>query len=299
MIDLCLLETPVFVSKPITQEVKQGDAAVFEVKTDGYPAPKVIWLLNGKPLTPKDGAQIETTPATGESKLTINNVDLQQHAGQVTCKLENSHGTTEETVRLDILAAPLVTSQLPKETEVVTGHDATLKVVVRGSPRPQAQCLFNDQPLDEANVIYDEDKSEYQLTVKQANVGQHEGSYRFVFTNDLGQTESTPCLLTVLEPVKLVRISPNDNSEMLDLKVGEPLEMSFDIDGKESPKVQLTKDGKEVKWTSVDEKRHVYRVDDVKPENQGAYKVVAKNKAATEESSLNVVVTGECCRFSY
>ena len=107
----------------------------------------------------------------------------------------------------------------------------------------------------------------------------------------LGETESTPCVITVLEPVKLAKVNPTSDS--LDLKVGEVLELSYDVDGKEAPKVQLLKDGKEVKFTSVEGGRHVYRVDEVKPEHQGVYKVVAKNKTSTEESSVTVNVTGE------
>ena len=271
--------------------MKQGESAVFETKIDGYPTPKVIWLLNGKPLTPKDGAQMELNAATGDAKLSINNVDLQQHAGVVTCRVENAHGTEEETVRLDILAAPLLTTQLAKQEETVTGKDVTLRVVVRGSPRPQVQWYYNDTPVGPENVSYDEEKSEYQLLIKEATVANNEGTYRVVLKNDLGESESTPCVLTVLEPVKLSKIAPT--SDAVNLKVGEALELSFDIDGKEAPKVQLTKDGKEVKFTTVEEKRHVYRVDEVKPEHQGVYKVTAKNKTSTEETTVNVNVTGE------
>ena len=48
-----------------------------------------------------------------------------------------------------------------------------------------------------------------------------------------------------------------------------------------------------MKFTSVEDRRHVYRVDEVKPEHQGVYKVVAKNKTSTEESIVNVNITGE------
>ncbi|CAF1688153.1 unnamed protein product, partial [Adineta ricciae] len=75
-----VMKSPVFVTKPNAQEVKQGETAVFETKIDGYPTPKVTWLLNGKPLTPKDGAQVELNAATGDAKLSIPKVDLQQHA---------------------------------------------------------------------------------------------------------------------------------------------------------------------------------------------------------------------------
>jgi hypothetical protein len=270
--------------------VKQGETAVFETKIDGYPTPKVTWLLNGKPLTPKEGAQIELNAATGDAKLSIPKVDLQQHAGSVTCRLENPHGSQEETVRLDVLAAPLITTQLPKQEETVSGKDVTLRVVVRGSPRPEAQWFLNDTPVAPENTTYDEEKSEYQLLVKQPTVATSEGTYRVVLKNELGETESTPCVLTVLEPVKLSKIAPV--SEVVDLKVGQPFEILFDVDGKEAPKVQLTKDGKEVKFTSVEGARHTYSVPEVKPEHQGVYKLTAKNKTSSEETTVTLNVTG-------
>ena len=284
------IESPVFINKPAVQEVKQGETAVFETKIDGYPTPKVTWLLNGKPLTAKEGAQVELNAATGDAKLSIPKTDLQQHAGNVTCRLENPHGTQEESARLDILAAPLITTQLPEQEEIVSGKDVTLRVVVRGAPRPEAQWFFNDTPLPAENATYDEEKSEYQLTIKQATVATSDGTYRVVLKNALGETESTPCVLTVLEPVKVTKNAPTN--DVVDLKVGETFELSFDIDGKEAPKVQLTKDGKEVKFTSVEGVRHVYSVGEVKPEHQGVYKLTAKNKTSAEEITVTLNVTG-------
>ncbi|CAF4237236.1 unnamed protein product, partial [Adineta steineri] len=239
-----VMKSPEFVGKVTAQEVKQGETAVFETKIDGYPAPKITWLLNGKPLTAKEGAQVEFNAATGDAKLSIAKVDLQQHSGIVTCRLENAHGSQEETARLDILAAPLITTQLSKTEETVSGKDVTLRVVVRGSPRPEARWFHNDTPIAPENTTYDEEKSEYQLLIKGATVGANEGTYKVVLKNDLGESESTPCTLTVLEPVKLTKIGPA--TDAVDLKVGEAFEISFDIEGKEAPKVQLTKDGKEV-----------------------------------------------------
>jgi hypothetical protein len=284
------LESPVFVSKPTKQEVKQGETVVFETKIDGYPAPKVTWLLNGKPLTAKEGAQVELNAATGDAKLSIPKVDLQQHAGSVVCRLENVHGSQEETVRLDVLAAPLITTQPPKQEETVSGKDVTLKVVVRGSPRPEAQWFYNDTPVAPENTSYDEEKSEYQLLIKEATVAANEGSYKVVLKNELGETESTPCALTVLEPVKLTKSAPA--TEVVDLKVGQPFEISADVEGKEAPKVQLTKDGKEVKFTSVEGTKHVYSVPEVKPEHQGVYKLTGKNKTSSEETIVTLNVTG-------
>ena len=252
----------------------------------------MTWLLNGKLLTSKDGAQVEFSPATGDAKLSIPKVDLQQHAGLVTCRLENVHGSQEENAHLNILAAPLITTQLPKQEETDSGKDVTLRVVVRGSPRPEAQWFYNDTPIAPENTTYDEEKSEYQLSIKEATVAANEGTYRVVLKNDLGETESTPCVLSILEPVKLTKVGTTP--DLIDLKVGQPFEISYDIAGKEAPKVQLTKDGKEVKFTNVEGARHTYSVPEVKPEHQGVYKLTAKNKTSTEEATVTLNVTGKC-----
>jgi hypothetical protein len=185
---------------------------------------------------------------------------------------------------------PLVMRNYQFQKWICNNKDVTLKVVVRGSPRPEAQWFHNDTPIASENAIFDEEKSEYQLLIKEATVTGNEGTYRVVLKNELGETESTPCVLTVLEPVKLAKIAPS--AEVVDLKVGEPFEISADIEGKEAPKVHLTKDGKEVKLTSVEGARHVYSLDAVKPEHQGVYKLTAKNKTSTEETSVTVNITG-------
>ncbi|CAF4680859.1 unnamed protein product, partial [Rotaria sp. Silwood2] len=52
--------------------------------------------------------------------LSIQNVDPQQHAGWITCRLENPYGNEEETIQLTVLIAPIITTQLPREHEIVS-----------------------------------------------------------------------------------------------------------------------------------------------------------------------------------
>ncbi|CAF1406250.1 unnamed protein product, partial [Rotaria sordida] len=103
-------KSPMFIVKLTTQKVKQGTTAVFMTKIDGYPTPTITWLLNEKPLTAKEGVQVEFDATTDEAKLFIPNIDLQQHAGSITCRLENPYGCQEETVQLAVLAAPIITT---------------------------------------------------------------------------------------------------------------------------------------------------------------------------------------------
>jgi len=189
--------------------VKQNETAVFETKIDGYPTPKVTWFRNDKPLTGEKGTKIEFNPTTGHAKLSIQNTNLQQHADLVICRLENIHGNPEETVRLDIIAAPFIITQLPKEDDIITGKNVTLRVVAHGSPRPKAEWFYNNAPIVAENTSYDEEKNEYQLSRKEVTAAAHEGTYQVSLKNNYGEIQST-CVWTVLEPVKLTKIVPEN-----------------------------------------------------------------------------------------
>ncbi|CAF4577111.1 unnamed protein product [Rotaria sp. Silwood2] len=118
-------KSPVLIVKPTAQRVTQGATAVFVATVDGYPTPTIAWLLNGKSLAAKEGVQEQFITVTGEAKLSIGNVDLKQHAGWITCRLENPYGYQEETVQLAVLVAPIITTQLPNEQEIVSGRGVT------------------------------------------------------------------------------------------------------------------------------------------------------------------------------
>ena len=81
---------------------------------------------------------------------------------------------------------------------------------MRGSPRPDG-TVVSQRHIHWAQkmLTYDEEKSDYQLVINDASVANHEGNYRVVVKNELGETESTPCVVTVLEPVKLVKVTPD------------------------------------------------------------------------------------------
>ncbi|CAF2668355.1 unnamed protein product, partial [Rotaria sp. Silwood2] len=219
-------KSPVFVVKPTIQKVKQGETALFKTQIDECPPPKISWLLNGKELITKEGIQVQFDDTTGQANLSISNVDLQQHAGSITCRLEKPYGYQEETFQLAVLAAPIIITELPKEQEIVSGQDVTLKVVVRGSPRPSAQWFFKDRPIGTNNASIDEANDEYQLLIKQATVTQSEGTYQVVLKNEVGEVQSIPCLLTVLEPVKLTRVKPTSN--IIDLGEGKAFDITVD-----------------------------------------------------------------------
>lgn len=89
---------PVFIKTPQAIIVNENETAKFECQIDALPQPKITWLFEGKPVTPKEGFEVHTDQATGISVLTIKQT-LLKHAGKITVKAENSSGSIEETVQ--------------------------------------------------------------------------------------------------------------------------------------------------------------------------------------------------------
>ncbi|CAF3665749.1 unnamed protein product, partial [Didymodactylos carnosus] len=290
-------KTPEFKTKPSGVEVKQGETAQFSTTVDGFPVPKVTWLLNAKPLTAKDNVQIEYDQKTGEAKLTIPNVDIERHSGQVTCRLESPLGTQEETVPLDVLSSPILSGKLTDQ-ETIAGKEVTMKLGVKGSPKPDAKWYRNDVEIPVTDENYRQtvtETNEYQLTIVNPTVTDSEGRYYVEMKNPLGEIKSNECTITVLEPSHIQMLSEEGDKQ---LKVGDTFELECQVTGKEVPKVTFYKDGKELKpaadHVTIDaspDGKYKLTVTNVRPEDLGAYKVVAKNKTSTDEKSINVNIT--------
>ena len=98
---LVVTKSPEFLEKPISVDINENDLAEFRVKIDAYPPAKIAWLFEGKPVTVKDGFEVQTDQATGTSVLTIKQT-LPKHVGKMTVKADNSTGSIEETVQCTV-----------------------------------------------------------------------------------------------------------------------------------------------------------------------------------------------------
>jgi hypothetical protein len=98
---LTVTKAPEFIEKPTSIDVNENDLAEFRAKIDAYPAPKITWLFEGKPMTAKEGFDVQTDQATGTSVLTIKQV-LPKHTGKITVKADNPSGSIEETVQCSV-----------------------------------------------------------------------------------------------------------------------------------------------------------------------------------------------------
>lgn len=98
---LTVTKSPEFLEKPTSVDINENDLTEFRAKIDAYPAAKITWLFEGKPVTAKDGFDVQTDQANGTSVLTIKQT-LPKHAGKITVKADNPSGSIEETVQCSV-----------------------------------------------------------------------------------------------------------------------------------------------------------------------------------------------------
>jgi hypothetical protein len=98
---LTVTKSPEFLEKPTSININENQLAEFHTKIDAYPAPKITWLFDGKPITAKEGFDVQTDQTNGTSVLTIKQT-TPKHDGKITVKAENPSGSIEETVQCSV-----------------------------------------------------------------------------------------------------------------------------------------------------------------------------------------------------
>jgi hemicentin len=271
--------------------VKEGEQAQFQCEFDGNPTPKVSWLRDGKPLTPKDGFDIKTDTTTGKSVLTINQA-TPKHSGPITLRLENSVGTPiEEIVQLQVETPPQLLQKPQPICEAHLNQTATIPFKCSATPKPTIKLYKNEIQIPLNGDHYElvpntTDSTSYEIKIKNVRPDD-EGNYRIRIENPLGNIESNVQVTTVDN----VSIKPSSKPNKTDLKQHETLILEYLVDGKPKPEITFLKDGKEIKPSpktqiTYDDKTKICRLvtTDVGQEDQGLYTLVAKNKLGKQET---------------
>ncbi|CAF5056201.1 unnamed protein product, partial [Rotaria magnacalcarata] len=120
-----------------------------------------------------------------------------KHAGELICRVENSAGTIDAPVILDVQTAPVVTKKLTDQ-EIMIDNEIRFVVDITGSPSPKITWTKDDVPIkSDAQHIIETNGTTQTLIIKNAKVTD-EGKYRVSAENPLGHVEST-AQLTILE----------------------------------------------------------------------------------------------------
>ena len=271
--------------------VKEGQPARFECEFEGNPSPKVTWLRDGKPLTPKDGFEIKTDAKTGQSSLTIHQTTA-KHSGPIILRLESSVGAPiEEIVQLQVETVPQLLQKPPATYEAHLNQIASIVFKCLAAPKPTIRLFKTDTELQLTGDHYElisnpNDTTAYEIRIKNVQP-EDEGAYRLRIENALGNIESNIQVTTVDN----ISITASGKAINTDLKRHDTLTLEYTINGRPRPEIVFMKDGKEIKPSArtqitFDETTNICRLvtTDVAQEDQGVYTLVAKNKLGKQES---------------
>jgi hypothetical protein len=156
----------------------------------------------------------------------------------LTCKLDNSVGSTESSFKLNVTAAPVISKGLIDQ-ECLLDKELRLTIVSSASPQPTIKWFKDNVELKNVGTKVNDDT--YELVIPNIK-SEDEGIYKAILSNDLGEKESQ-CKLTVIEPTDLKCEFP----EQQILQIGQPIHLECHVTGRPQPDVTWTKDGKEIK----------------------------------------------------
>ncbi len=162
--------------------------AVFECEVDAFPSAKITWLKDGKPLTVKEGVEIQAQTEKGLYTLRIPQVDSTKHMGTIICRAENAIGTAEHPVQLNITTAPILKTSL-KDLEILRGQDAVFSIDIQGYPIPEIIWSRGEKIFEGENegISFSDDRK--QLTIRNVQI-ENEDQYNVRIVNEFGEVTS-------------------------------------------------------------------------------------------------------------
>lgn len=166
--------------------------------------------------------------------------------------------------------------------QVFENEDVVLEVIVEGSPSPQVQWMFENEPLVESEFVVTESQGDvHRLIIKKATL-DHEGDYTCIALNDLGSCSCTSELL-----VEELPSGPRFVRELVDTKIAPDQEVVFEVEVEGNPSVTWYKD--DVPLNNISkyqmqgkDGRYSLRFTPTGVEDEGEYKCMASNKDGTD-----------------
>lgn len=187
---------PVFVIEPADQSVLKDKEAKFECVVKSNPKPNLVWLLNGKEFTNRDGVRIEKDVGKDKYTLVIPKV-TPAHIGAITAKASNEFGAVEKNCQLDVLDSPRILNKLDNLT-VNEGESAKFVVKFSGKPKPSIKWFKDDVEIqiDDSIELQEVAEDEISFTIKSCKA-ENLGNYSAKAVNEFGEVASNKATLTI------------------------------------------------------------------------------------------------------
>jgi len=224
---------PVVTTNPNSPTVNAGMPVSFTAAATGTPMPTAQWQVSsdgGVTYTNIAGSSQTTIPpsltvATGESITIAAGATSSTYTFSATAAesgylyrvvFTSVDGSTMTTTpgRLTVNSAPVVTTG-PTSQTVKAGQSVTFTAVATGRPAPSVQWqVMTSSGTSYVNIL-GATSTTYTFTASAAQSGN---SYRAVFTNALGQTDTNPATLTINPSASVVMPSTESSSNPVFVK---------------------------------------------------------------------------------
>ncbi|XP_075466995.1 myopalladin isoform X2 [Ascaphus truei] len=186
---------PYFLQAPGDMVAHEGRLCRLDCKVSGLPAPDMIWLLNGKLVTP-DASHKMLVRENGVYSLLIDPL-LQTDAGTYTCIATNKTGQNSFSLELSVVAqevkkAPIFLEKL-QNCGVPEGHPVRLESRVVGMPPPVFYWKKDNEtiPVHKQRMSMHQDTTGYVCLLIQPARKEDAGWYTLSAKNEAGIVSCT------------------------------------------------------------------------------------------------------------
>lgn len=214
--DVKINRSPKIVQKLKPVVVNLGESAMFEIKADSFPAPKVKWWLGDIEI---DSKKYENNEDTGVFKCKIPNVEA---SGTVKVKVSNDFGSEEDEAALTVKCKEIydikhgklnklyfhiqMVYTLPgkpifkkglKDIQALENESLDIQVEIKGTPEPQVTFFHNgNEVTTDARIKIKKTSSETYHMTFNVLIPSDSGDWECRATNELGEV-SSKCKITV------------------------------------------------------------------------------------------------------
>ncbi|XP_072279247.1 myopalladin isoform X2 [Pyxicephalus adspersus] len=211
---------PYFLQAPGDMVAHEGRLCRLDCKVSGLPPPDIMWLLNGRPVSP-DATHKMLVRENGIHSLLIDPLS-QADAGTYTCIATNKTGQNSFSLELSVMAkevqrAPVFLEKL-QNCGVPEGHPVRLESRVIGMPPPVFYWKKDNEtiPAHRQRIGMHQDATGYVCLLIQPAKKEDAGWYTLSAKNEAGIVSCTARLdiyaqwhQQIPQPIKKIRIPSN------------------------------------------------------------------------------------------
>ncbi|XP_026738494.1 obscurin isoform X3 [Trichoplusia ni] len=269
---------------------EEKETVTLKVETESDPAPTVKWFKNKVELSESSTVKISSV---GEAHSLVITSAARSDAGEYSCEIRNSHGSTSDSCALHVRSGPQFTQRLRDLSASEGDVNVEFTVAVEAYPEPTIKWYLGDVEITEKKSVFTrvDSGNTHKLILKEVSA-EYSGNYTCKVSNELG-ADSCQATFTVNR-------KPRFTKSLIDMTVdaGQTLKLDVEVEGCPEPKVKWYKDGKEVTTDArIKIERDSKRLENyhltvtlVKEEDGGEYEVRAENEMGSVSSKSTVTV---------